>query len=364
MERTFGRAPLLGTLLLTFLLLGAIPKAKAQQSWLAFVIADEAPVYADMQTNSEVLTSLKKGAPVAVLFALQTSQGSWCKIRLQSERQDFGFVLCSQIRRGHAPSSAAAGATNAPVAECKELVDRLLEATGIKVGLQRFNKDFLDSFRAGFRRVGQGERAEILGVMQREFDVSVLDAGVRRGLLNRCDSQTYAAVFEALETPLVARMIRIEMESVRPEKGGEMRSYIASLRSNPPPPQRVALMQRLDRKLGGWDYVIDLSVDIPLTLASELTGQTPTQAQFDALRDRVAPQMRQDFLFLSLAMYRSVSDEDLQQYADLWASEPLREFNDTFRGVFQEVMETQSRAAGAELRAIAEARCSHATSHQ
>jgi hypothetical protein len=355
-------------LLTVCVLSGAVHSARAQQSWAAYVTADNAPVYADMTTSSNVLTWLHKGDSVAVLFALQTSQGSWCKITVQSDRQDFGFVLCSQIHRGHAPSpsggaSSATGATGAPVRECKELVEELMEATGLKSGLSVVSTGFFDGFNAGFRNLGREERAEVLAIVKREFDASVLDAGVRRGLLNRCDSQTYAAAFDALQAPLAIKIRKIEVESASPAKATERLSYAARLRDNPPPPERVALLQRVGRESGGGtEFGIDLVVDIGVIFISDLAGQTPTQAQIDSLREQIAPHIRQSFLLLSLVIYRSVSDQDLRQYISLWESQPLQEFSDNYRGVFQEVMETQSRTAAAELKANIEARRSRSTS--
>lgn|SRR5712692_11980467 len=97
MQRILSSAAWVCRLLIVCVLSWAVHSARAQQSWAAYVTADEVPVYADMSTSSNVLTSLHKGTSVALLFALQTSQGTWCKIRVQSDRQDFGFVLCSQI---------------------------------------------------------------------------------------------------------------------------------------------------------------------------------------------------------------------------------------------------------------------------
>src|SRR5712692_6507378 len=232
MQRILSSAAWVCRLLIVCVLSWAVHSARAQQSWAAYVTADEVPVYADMSTSSNVLTSLHKGTSVALLFALQTSQGTWCKIRVQSDRQDFGFVLCSQIHRGHPPppSGGASSATGAPVHECKELVEELMESTGLKSGLSVVSAGFFDGFNASFRNLGREERAEVLAIVQREFDASVLDAGVRRGLLNHCDPQTYAAAFDALQAPLAIKIRKIEVESASPAKATERRSYTARLR--------------------------------------------------------------------------------------------------------------------------------------
>ncbi len=204
-----------------------------------------------------------------------------------------------------------------------------MESTGLKSGLSVVSAGFFDGFNASFRNLGREERAEVLAIVQREFDASVLDAGVRRGLLNHCDPQTYAAAFDALQAPLAIKIRKIEVESASPAKATERRSYTARLRDNPPPPERVALLQRVGRESGGGtEFATDLVVDIGVIFISELANQTPTQAQIDSMREQIAHQMRQSSLLLSLVIYRSVSDEDLKQYISLWESQPLQEFSD------------------------------------
>ena len=114
--------------------------------------AESAPVYKEMNTSSEVLITLPHAAAVTVYFALQGTEGSWCKIAVQSERRNFGFVLCSQIHRGPMPSesggAAAAPVNGAPAPECAKLVDELIEASGINASLAQLSKDFFPSVSA------------------------------------------------------------------------------------------------------------------------------------------------------------------------------------------------------------------------
>jgi hypothetical protein len=217
-----------------------------------------------MNTSSEVLASLPKGVQVNVYFALQSSQGSWCKISVQSDRQSFGFVVCSQIHRGQAPPAAgttpsAASVGNGPKSECADLVDQLIETTGIKDRSSMISKGFFAGITAdAFRNAGSKEPENFLAIMQRDFGGPAVEAGVRQGLLNHCDPGNYAASLEVLHTPIAARMIKLETASTRQSAVSEFKNYSAKLRQDQAPPERVALLQRFDRATGGSEFINDI----------------------------------------------------------------------------------------------------------
>jgi len=333
--------------------LASLPVVEGQQSWPAYVIADNAAVYKKMDLSSDVLGMLPKGASVIVYFAVQSGGGNWCKIAVSGEQQDFGFIDCSELHRGHAPSASANGASSASPQRCQELVDQLMDVSGITSAFNRDPAEFASAPQ--LQRLPSKQRADVIAIMGREFNGSVVKADIRHGLLNECDPVNYAASLDALRTPVAGRKIRNQVIASSPAARSENKAYIRRMQEHPPSQTRLAALERLDRAFGTSNFVIDLVMSEASSMVSGIGGRSPSQAQLDEARERMAPELRHLILLDSVAVYRSASDEDIQQYAILWENEPLREFTETLKGVVLEAAEMRASATGAELKAYIDA---------
>ena len=323
------------------------------------MVAEQAPVHAEMSATSEVLSSLTKGNSVTVYFAVQSAQGSWCKVAVKSEWQNFGYVRCSQLHRGGDPATRATTSAGGgdPSPECRALVDELIVATGLKSDFSLFSRDIYPAVTTNaFHGLDSKTRAEVIAIMQREFHPSVLEAGVRRGLLGRCDPANYAASLEVLRSPLVARMIKLEMAFNSRAVGNDRKSRAAAFREHPATQQRMALLQHLDDATGSSDFLIDLTVSAITSLASSIAGEGVPQAQLDDLRAKLTAAAKQGSLGTFYVAYQSATDDELRQYTAVWETPPIQQLNDAIKAVFQDVMAAQSAAAGADVKAYAESR--------
>ena len=130
-------------------------------------------------------------------------------------------------------------------------MDDLIVATGLKSDFSLFSRDIYPAVTTNaFHGLDSKTRAEVIAIMQREFHPSVVEAGVRRGLLGRCDPTNYAASLEVLRSPQVARMIKLEMAFNSRAIGNDRKSPAAAFREHPATQQRMALLQHLDNATG------------------------------------------------------------------------------------------------------------------
>lgn len=242
-------------LLLLFPLLSSVSPAFGQQSWPATVTAEMAPVYRDMTTESTVLTTLSNGSQVTVFFAVRSVQGSWCKIALQDDRQNYGFVYCSQLHRELLPSSktdsgaSAAGGTPASQ-ECRDLVDGLMASSGADADFLVITKDLIAAISSHFGRgFSPQEHADLTAIMQRDMDGLLLSADVHHGLLSWCDPPVYSAALDTFKLPLVAQMVKLETAP------GAI-AYHTSVS-----PERSALFRQLDRAQGNMQVLLTMMTD-------------------------------------------------------------------------------------------------------
>jgi hypothetical protein len=342
MERWAARV---SQVLIVFALCGVSLLAQAQQSWPAYVVSDNAPVYKKMDLSSDVLGTLPRGAQVTVYFAVQSVQGNWCEIAVKSGQQGLGYIECSELHRGHAPPSAASGATNPG---CENLVDQLMDASGITSALYRNAADYAST--PALQRLSSKQRADVIAIIGREFNGSVMQADIRHGLVNECDPVNYAASLEALRTPVAARMIRLEVAATNPSARSPNRAYVAKMQEHPPSQERLAAIEELDRAFGSTDFLTDVVISEISSMSGAITGKSASQEQLDEVRERLAPELRHVLLMDAVAVYRSASDDDIHEYAALWESGPLRQFTETLNGVVLEAAEMRAEAVGAELK--------------
>jgi hypothetical protein len=69
----------------------------------ARVIAEELSVYEQASSSSRIIRTLKKGELVFVEIRLTASDGEWCGLRPETDREPQGWVLCSQIQEPPRP---------------------------------------------------------------------------------------------------------------------------------------------------------------------------------------------------------------------------------------------------------------------
>lgn len=82
------------------LMAGALDWPKeAEPAGRATVKRDGVPLYAQMATSSEVVTTLKRGAVVMLDFALTGPEGSWCYITMSGRTKSQGYVRCEDLVR-------------------------------------------------------------------------------------------------------------------------------------------------------------------------------------------------------------------------------------------------------------------------
>jgi tetratricopeptide (TPR) repeat protein len=73
----------------------------------ATIAPDSQPVYSEMATSSEIVSTLKKGDAVIVDFEIKTTL-KWCSVRLAGQAAKLGFVPCQRLVRQQPPMSTSA----------------------------------------------------------------------------------------------------------------------------------------------------------------------------------------------------------------------------------------------------------------
>jgi len=96
-------------LILSSLLLAVAPHAMRAQGEKGTVKLAPLPVYAEMSSESDVVTTLAPGKSVRITFSVTTAGGAWCKVADVDSAEKLGYVRCDGLERQKAANTAAAG---------------------------------------------------------------------------------------------------------------------------------------------------------------------------------------------------------------------------------------------------------------
>jgi hypothetical protein len=133
---------------------------------------------------------------------------------------------------------------------------------------------------------------------------------------------------------------------------------LADLESNRPLPRRLALIQRLDAGRGTSETTVDVTVAIVRSLTRVFQHALPAVARLSPAqleeeltraRNRTLEQFRDACLVSMLLAYRTLSDDEVEQYVQFVESHAGQWYISMKNGTLLTAVEVASEAAAAEL---------------
>ena len=142
-----------------------------------------------------------------------------------------------------------------------------------------------------------------------------------------------------LDTPLAKKMTALELQAQTPEAQQEMMQFANSMLSQPSP-QRLALVERIDQVQRATESMVELQVMMASAVMKSMNQIVPVEQKLtDEQMTQMLEQMREQSLsparqFMQLSMvytYRSLPDNELEEYVQLQESTVGRYTNDLLR---------------------------------
>jgi hypothetical protein len=227
------------------------------------------------------------------------------------------------------PPAAKAGAVSA---------DDVLELSGVKPQLAMAPAKLAGEFKPRRGRLNADDAATLEQILARNFAADRLFGQIRGEFRKRADARKLVEVAEWLRSPLGQKITALEVAAgLEADAGQKMVAFAPGGRGGPPA-ARVALMERIDWVAG----VTDGSLESILAAARAMTmainravppdeRQTTAQIerQIQQLRGQARAKLAQSTVMFMLYEYRSLEDDELQQYADFLAGDAGRWYSAT-----------------------------------
>ena len=217
-------------------------------------------------------------------------------------------------------------------------VDELLALSGVKRQIEQFNNGHLATHRKySYKNLSSETKSRLDAIFDAAYDPPTILADVRNALLQEFDAGRGALVLGFLRSPLARAMTQLEVDMDAPEAEPELRAFALRLRSTPPDPARLELVQRLDAAARQTELSMAflLSASRSLAVIANVAlppnqRRTPEQIEkgLAPTRSQLEHVAKETVLVRGLFTYRSVAAADLRTYVEFHESEMGRWYTD------------------------------------
>ena len=240
------------------------------------------------------------------------------------------------------------------VAADPRAVDELLALSGAKRQIEQLNGHLATHRKYSYKNLPPEMKSRLDAIFDAAYDPPAIVADVRNALLQEFDARRGALVLGFLRSPLVRAMTQLEVEADAPEAEPELRAFALRLRSTPPDPARLALVQRLDVAARQTELSMAFMLSSLRSLAAIANvalppnqRRTPEQVEKElaTARSQLEHVAKETVSVRGLFTYRSVADDDLRAYVEFHESEMGRWFMDLLTRAMTGAVERSAAAA-------------------
>ncbi|HXU89255.1 MAG TPA: DUF4124 domain-containing protein [Methylomirabilota bacterium] len=240
--------------------------------------------------------------------------------------------------------------------------DEVLQLAGLRAQLEATPARMASEFKPRGVRLNAEDAAALEQILARHFGAERLYAQVRGEFNRRADARKLGEVAEWLRSPLGSKIAALEAAAaVEADAPQRMLAFAPGGRGGPAA-ARVAIVERMDWTAGITDGTLESTLAVARAMAMAINrALPPDERQTTALIERQIQQLRgqsraklaQTTVTFLLYQYRSLDDEELQQYADFLASDGGRWYSATIsKAMNRTVAAAAQRAASDVIRAI------------
>lgn len=179
--------------------------------------------------------------------------------------------------------------------------------------------------------------AKIAKIIKTSFDAETARRNLYEFVKQNMDQRTLEDALAWLETPLARKLTKAENDAAAAEAQAEVLRYLAGFQKNPPPPDRVKVIQRLVKEAKLVESTVALVIDIMTGMINSFNLVMPDakkmskgeiRAQVNGMKPMLDQAMHQQITMSTFYTYRNISNADLEKYIAYLTSKSGERFND------------------------------------
>jgi hypothetical protein len=243
--------------------------------------------------------------------------------------------------------------------EREALISEALEISGTKKALETIPDHIRAQLDARQTPLKPEEKTRVVKILGDAFRPDVLYGAVRAAFRGNYEPQRMSIVIGQLRTPLFRKVAALEVAASEPGAKQDLERFALGLQGDIPRPARVALVQRHEASMRSAELQIEMGVVAFRAVSRSLepllpSEKRPTARETDSAERSLRAQ--QDNLVRAalvrwLYTFRSLSDEELNEYVAFSETDAGRWFVATQRKGLLDAMRTAMDAAARQMAA-------------
>lgn len=165
--------------------------------------------------------------------------------------------------------------------------------------------------------------------IQEAFKPASLKETVLAEMRAKLTAQDIKEVLDWLDSPLGKKCTRLEEDASTPEALAKMQQYAAQIKNAPPTEERLNIIRKLDSAVKGTESGVDIAINGQIAIALATISTLPVEqrrslesisGELEKNRPQLEAMVRSQVLLSYLYTYRSLTDDEIQQYIEFAAS--------------------------------------------
>jgi len=235
------------------------------------------------------------------------------------------------VKKYHAAIKRQAGIKTDPVLQ-------VIEMSGMDQAIAAFPALFDAQFEQR-KRAGNVTEIDlrIAKIIQTSFDQEAAGRNLYEFLKKNIDQKTLWDTIAWLETPVAIRITKEENKANSVEAQAETLRYIAGMQNNPPPPVRVAVINKLVKEAKLVESTIEGFINAMAGMMGAVNYALPDvqkvskeqiKSKISDLKPMLEQSMGQQITLSTFYTYRNISNADLEKYIAFLSSDSGQRFQD------------------------------------
>jgi hypothetical protein len=205
------------------------------------------------------------------------------------------------------------------------LVQELIIKSGMRKQVEQIPQDVLEGIQQEQRLKQDPEMkaAEFEAAVESAFNPKRLEALLHEDIEKSLTTEELREVLNWLDSPLGKKLTLLEEKAASPAARQKLAHALQQLLKDPAAPERLKLLQRVEKALHSTDAAVDMILNIQIAIISAISTMTPAQPRptFEQITEMVyknRPQIQQlisqQVIGGFLYTYHGVSTGDLETY--------------------------------------------------
>lgn len=244
-------------------------------------------------------------------------------------------------------ASLAAQVTLAEATDRPPELKELYEISGVKSQLWSMEAQMIDSIEEAPVPIPRETMDEMISSVEKNFAGEKLEHHALEIIESNWDQDHAETVLQWLRSPEGRRITQLEKTSNTQEASREIEAFAAELENVPPPANRLALIDEVDRAVDATRHSVDAYLATMLAVGITVNSTGPAaadldinalNAQVETVRAQIREPMHQSLRVAMLYTYRDVPEQDLRKYIEVMGSDAGRWYNNTMSAAFSDTI--------------------------